>query len=144
MTANMTDLEKGLVSVEARSIASSQASIPVEVKANDSNKHTPLELFQVLVGLRTPKALTQDGLEAITGSKRRAKKARSDNAGLYRRAKAQERANRLAYMSTAFISNGLYMLQILLAATFTALSAYKDSNRVLVTVLGAMNTVVAG
>ncbi|KAK5154390.1 hypothetical protein LTS14_006525 [Recurvomyces mirabilis] len=38
----------------------------------------------------------------------------------------------------------LYMLQILLAATFTALSAYQDSSRVILTVLGALNTVLAG
>jgi len=36
------------------------------------------------------------------------------------------------------------MLQILLAATFTALSAYKDAHPVTLTILGAMNTVLVG
>lgn len=40
--------------------------------------------------------------------------------------------------------NLLYLVQILLAATFTALSAYEGAASVTLTVLGAINTVIAG
>jgi hypothetical protein len=38
----------------------------------------------------------------------------------------------------------LFLLQIMLAAAFTGLSAYKEANAVTLTILGAVNTVVAG
>lgn len=144
------DPEKGLISATTRSgIPSWASSAPdnAAAVASSTAQHTPLQLFQLLVGIDTPADLTQDGFNTVsntTGGKKRSKRTRTDNVGLYERAKQQERASRLAYISTSFISNTLYMLQILLAATFTALSAYKDSNRVTLTVLGAMNTVLAG
>jgi hypothetical protein len=145
--ASTSDPEKGLISAAARPVAPSSASSAPDHALNNETKpiKSSLELYQLLVGIHTPQCLTQQenvaaGSNAPTTSRRR----RSDNVGLYDRAKEQERASRLAFLSTSIISNTLYMLQILLAATFTALSAYKDSNRVTLTVLGAMNTVVAG
>jgi len=111
---------------------------------NESSKHTPLQLFQLLVGIYTPPSLTHDGNDLGKGTRSKSKHARSDNVGLYQCAKNQERASRLAYQSTSFISNTLFLLQIILAAAFTALSAYKGTDRVILTVLGAVNTVLAG
>ncbi|KAF7193211.1 hypothetical protein HII31_05437 [Pseudocercospora fuligena] len=118
--------------------------------ASSPHGHTPLQLFQILVGIHTPRSLTQDGcnVERIGTGMSTAQplyiRSHKGNIGLYKRAKDEERRSRIAYLLTSYISNFLFMLQILLAATFTALSAYKDSNAVTLTVLGALNTVVAG
>ncbi|OAP56933.1 hypothetical protein AYL99_09045 [Fonsecaea erecta] len=139
------DFEKGLVSTSAPSAVPSRASsAPDKAIVNEPSGHTPLELFQLLVGISTPPSLTRDGVDLGRAPEARSRRLRSDNIGLYQRAKDQERASRLAYLCTSVISNTLYMFQILLAATFTALSAYKNSHRVTLTVLGALNTVLAG
>lgn len=140
--ADHIDPEKGLISPVARSIISpATSSMPLNAKQSSSNQ-TSLELFQDLVGLRTPSSL--DHHDAKRTPSHPKKQLESKNIGLYQRCRNEERQSRLAYLSTSIISNTLYMLQILLAATFTALSAYKDSNPVTLTVLGAVNTVVAG
>lgn len=148
MATDNRDLEKGLVSSTARStIPSSSSSTPQNASVNKPSTHTPLQLFQLLVGIHTPQSLTQDDGKAggATGAtKADVERARTDNVGMYRRAKEQERASRLAYLSTSFISNTLFLLQILLAATFTALSAYKNTQAATLTALGAVNTVLAG
>lgn len=145
MATDTIDPEKGLVSVSGPSaIPSLASSAPGNAINNESSRYTPLQLFQLLVGIHTPVSLTQDAVELDKTSEAQSRRARSDNIGLYQRAKEQERASRIAYLCTSFISNTLYMLQILLAATFTAMSSYKDSNRVTLTVLGALNTVLAG
>ncbi|EME77547.1 uncharacterized protein MYCFIDRAFT_84385 [Pseudocercospora fijiensis CIRAD86] len=118
--------------------------------ASGPHIHTPLELFQILVGIHTPRSLTQDVCDTEANRARNSHaqplyvRSHRGNVGLYHRAKDEERRSRIAYILTSYISNFLFMLQILLAATFTALSAYKDSNAVTLTVLGALNTVVAG
>lgn len=140
LVTNTMDPEKGLITATARPAPSSPAS----EHGNVPNAHTPLELFQLLVGIHTPSNLTQDHVDIGRGSKAKAGKPRGDNVGLYERARQQERSSRLAYLSTSFISNTLYMLQILLAATFTAMSSYKRAHPVTLTVLGACNTVLAG
>ena len=145
MATDTVDPEKGLVSATARStIPSWASSAPDNAIINEPSRHTPLQLFQLLVGIYTPPSLTQDGIDLGRATKAKSRRARTDNIGLYQRAKEQERASRIAYQCTSFISNTLYMLQILLAATFTALSAYKNAHPVTLTVLGAMNTVLAG
>lgn len=102
--------------------------------AQDIVAYSPLELFQWLVGIHTPPCLKHSS--ESSGS--------SDNVGLYQRSKDQERRSRIAYLLTSYISNTLFLLQIMLAAAFTGLSAYKEANAVTLTVLGAINTVVAG
>lgn len=145
MAAHTIDPEKGLATASAPSaIPSWASSAPDNAITNESGRHTPLQLFQLLVGIHTPPSLTQDGGDPGRATGAKSGRPRSENVGLYQRAREQERASRLAYLSTSFISNTLYMLQILLAATFTALSAYKNSHPVTLTVLGAMNTVLAG
>jgi hypothetical protein len=116
----------------------------------------PLELFQWLVGIHTPPCLAHPSKSKETrGFFRRLFNAclpswlapaptSDDNVGLYQRTKDNERKSRIAYLLTSFISNTLFLLQIMLAAAFTGLSAYKEANAVTLTILGAFNTVVAG
>ena len=145
MATDNIDPEKGLISSTARStIPSYSSSTPDNAITNKPSGHTPLELFQLLVGTHTPPSLLRDGsdLSRATGAKRGLK--RTDNVGLYQRAKQQERASRISFVCTSIVSNTLYMLQILFAATFTALSAYKNVHPEVLTGLGAINTVLAG
>ncbi|KAF2421123.1 hypothetical protein EJ08DRAFT_738363 [Tothia fuscella] len=145
MANNTPDLEKGALSATSRPAINSWASSALNnTSNNESDGHTPLELFQLLVGIQTPPNLTEHGAKSDRSTQAKSRRIRTDNIGLYERAKDQERASRLAYLSTSFVSNTLYLLQILLAATFTALSAYKDSHPVTLTTLGAVNTVLAG
>jgi hypothetical protein len=154
MANDNIDPEKGLMTSTARSTIPSWASttpdqLPVDNTQSNSrsSRQSPLELFQLLIGIHTPQNLTADEPTSTTAAARtisKHRRARSENIGLYERAQQQERQSRMAYIATSFISNTLYMLQILLAATFTALSAYKDSSPVTLTVLGALNTVIAG
>lgn len=145
MATDSMDPEKGIVSATARSaIPSWTSSAPDNAMANEFSKHTPLQLFQLLVGIYTPPSLAQDGIEVGKPTESQSGRARAKNIGLYQRAKEQERSSRIAYLCTSFISNTLFMLQILLAATFTALSSYKSTHPVTLTVLGAVNTVFAG
>ena len=143
MSTDSVDPEKGLISAASRPANPSWAS-SAPGNANHSLAHTPLQLFQLLIGIHTPRSLTQDGEDIGDNTETKSLHGRSDNIGLYQRAKELERRNRIQYKCTSFISNALYMLQILLAATFTALSGYKNSSPVTLTVLGALNTVIAG
>ena len=139
------DLEKGIATATPRSHIPSWASSAQDNTGIEPSKNKPLELFQLLIGIHTPPSLNQDNARDLdSGTKKKSKRGRSDNVGLYHCAKQQERASRFAYQATSFISNTLFMVQIMLAATFTALSAYKDSHPVTLTVLGAANTVIAG
>jgi hypothetical protein len=140
MATSNIDPEKGFASSAAASATSPQSiSAPDDKLMNQhTSRESPLHTFRLLVGLSPPPAKSRRHLAGGHKPKR------WHNKGLYHRAKAQERASRRSFLATSFISNTLYLLQILLAATFTALSAYKDANRVGLTVLGAANTVVAG
>lgn len=65
------------------------------------------------------------------------------NGGYYRRAMdEQQSASYWYYVSTTFITL-IYVVQILTAATITGLASY-EGHRVVLTVLGAINTVLAG
>jgi hypothetical protein len=121
--------------------------------AQDAIAHNSLELFQWLVGIETPSFLMHSSeprkrsdlvclFQPLMHFFRSGKQ--SNNVGLYQRAKDQERRSRIAYLLTSYISNTLFLLQIMLAAAFTGLSAYKEANAVTLTILGAFNTVVAG
>ena len=140
MASSTIDPGKGLlVSTRASSVVPSPiSSDPDNRKHHDSTQQTALELFQLLIGIVTPQSLSRDYVSSGT------KSVPSTNIGLYHRAREQERSSRIQYICTSFISNTLYMLQILLAATFTGLSAFKDASPVTLTVLGAINTVLAG
>lgn len=62
---------------------------------------------------------------------------------LYHRAKSHWHHQNHIYLFTATLTNGLLLAQIVLSAALTGLGA-SDSSRVLITVFGALNTVIAG
>jgi hypothetical protein len=152
------DPEKDMATATAGSMRPSGASSTANNinGAPVSNQHTPLELFQLLIGITTPSYLdaSEDAdAETPLTMKARGKASlrtnsnpnrRYGNVGLYDRAKRRQRRCRRSYLLTSYIGNTLYMLQIILAAAFTALSAYKRTSPIVLTVLGAVNTVVAG
>jgi hypothetical protein len=117
----------------------------------DADSNTQLQLFRVLIGIDTPLNLTHNSdsgskeEETVSSSPHSVtSRVRGKNLGLYQRAKDQERRSRIAYFFTSYIGNTMFLVQIILAAAFTGLSAYKDAHAVTLTTLGALNTVVAG
>ncbi|KIW61423.1 hypothetical protein PV05_01544 [Exophiala xenobiotica] len=62
---------------------------------------------------------------------------------LYGRVTRQLRSQRWTYYTTASLSNILLLSQVMLGAALTALGA-SESSHILITVFGAMNTVIAG
>lgn len=137
MATDSIDVEKALVAENSRPTIPSWASSAPQT----GNHHTPLELFQLLAGIHTPSSLEQ---EPSPASESKSSRTRSDNIGLYQRSKDSEHRSRIQYITTSIISNTLLMVQILIAATFTGLSAYKKNYAIILTVLGAVNTVLAG
>jgi hypothetical protein len=163
MASDNMDSTKGLTSPTVRPTSSVLTNNTPEhpfLNTQDTAAQSPLELFQWLVGIHTPPCLKHSldsniQSDSISRYQRfvhklfflkhpSATKPQSDNVGLYQRSKDQERWSRIAYLWTSYISNTLFLLQIMLAAAFTGLSAYKEANAVTLTVLGAVNTVVAG
>lgn len=70
-------------------------------------------------------------------------KFKSHPESLYYRATQHRRMQSATYMLTATITNSLLLSQVVLGAALTGLGA-SDSSRVLITVFGALNTVIAG
>ncbi|TQV98395.1 hypothetical protein IF1G_02475 [Cordyceps javanica] len=62
---------------------------------------------------------------------------------LYVRAVARRKGQSLTYMFTATVINTLLLTQVVLGAALTGLGA-SNSSRILITVFGALNTVIAG
>ena len=62
---------------------------------------------------------------------------------LYKRASSQHTQQHITYMFTATLTNTLMMSQIVLGAALTGLGA-SNASPVLVTIFGAMNTIIAG
>ncbi|KAF2157142.1 hypothetical protein K461DRAFT_273278 [Myriangium duriaei CBS 260.36] len=62
---------------------------------------------------------------------------------LYQRAIRRRKTQSRTYMFTASLANSLLLSQVVLGATVTALGA-SDSSRILITLFGALNTVIAG
>ena len=163
MASDSLDAAKGATSSTVRptsSVLTNNALEHSSCNAQNTKAQSPLVLFQWLVGIHTPPCLmhlAESNDKVGTWHKiayaltppclmrhHLQMKMRGDNVGLYQRAKDNERRSRIAYLLTSTISNTLYLLQIMLAAAFTGLSAYKEANAVTLTILGAFNTVVAG
>lgn len=64
-------------------------------------------------------------------------------ATLYERAKHKRSRQQCTYAFTASLSNTLLLSQVILGAALTALGA-SESSHILITVFGALNTVIAG
>jgi hypothetical protein len=93
----------------------------------------PLVMFRLLVGISTAPML---GL--VSTSSRPA-----PNLGIYTRVVRQEQKARDSYKVFAFVINLCFGLQIIVAALLTALGA-ANASHVVITALGAINTVIAG
>jgi len=144
MAEDIITSEKDVVSRTARPASSVWIGNP-----QDTDGNIDLKLFRALVGIDAPSTHDSDRVSKRDGVASSPPlpatvRFRSDNIGLYRHAKNQERRSRIAYLLTSYISNTLFLLQIILAAAFTGLSAYKEASPVTLTTLGAFNTVVAG
>jgi hypothetical protein len=149
MAANVINrMRGGVTPTVARA---KQSNIKIR-ETPDADSNTQLQLFRVLIGIDTPLNLTHSGdilskEEATVSSlspSSTTSRVRGTNIGLYQRSKDQERRSRIAYLFTSYIGNTMFLVQIVLAAAFTGLSAYKDAHAVTLTTLGALNTVVAG
>jgi hypothetical protein len=157
MASDNIETTKGVTSSTVRptsSVLTNNAPEHGSYTALDNKANSPLELFQWLVGIHTPPCLVHPSKsKPPKGLFRRfahrlahpfKSNESNDNIGLYQRTKDNERRSRIAYLLTSTISNTLFLIQIMLAAAFTGLSAYKEANAVTLTILGAFNTVVAG
>lgn len=67
----------------------------------------------------------------------------ADNVGLYSRVVRAEQTAKDSYKVFSFIINACYFLQIIVAASLTALGAANANNKA-ITAFGAINTVIAG
>jgi hypothetical protein len=119
-----------------------------------------LRIFQELVGIRSSKQLVSKGSPFTSDDKDdgfvvrpRPPHRKSLNAlffkpsavndGYYTCAIQEEYKAFVGYQLSNFVINSVFIAQIFIAATITALSAYPD-HRVALTGLGAVNTVLAG
>lgn len=64
--------------------------------------------------------------------------------GYYRRAIDEQQSASYWFTISSILINLIYLVQILTAAAITGLASYQNANRTLLTVLGALNTVLAG
>ena len=100
----------------------------------DPTLHPPRLLrFQNLVGISVPHPI-RGGLPSRFGG---------PNLGLYARVCDKEAKTKFAYQLSAFLVNTCYLLQIIVGAALTALGA-ASGPAAAVTVLGALNTILAG
>ena len=95
-------------------------------------RNAQLTIFREIVGINPPPTID-------FGSAKRP----AVNKGLYRRTVQAESKIRLQYYACAAIFNTCFLLQIVVAAALTALGA-ANGPHLAVTVLGAVNTVIAG
>lgn len=114
-----------------------------------------LEVFQTLVGIHF---LQYGGGPQPPGRQRKpagvmkdiflpgkAAAARFRNRGLYDRTISQDMKNRVMYGISRYIISGLFLIQVIIAATLTALAAGENPAQTeALTALGAVNTVLAG
>ena len=137
-------------SIGSETIAGTQATDPL----------VNLRIFQELVGIRSSKQLVpkhspftaddkDDGFVERPRPPHRKSlnalffKPTSVNDGYYICAIKEEYKAFVGYQLSNFVINSVFIAQIFIAATITALSAY-PSHRVALTALGAVNTVLAG
>ena len=104
-------------------------------EADFSSDHpVPVKLikFRNLTGINTPKSLLDAGF---------ARPAR--NIGIYSRVISEEYRVRWQYWLMNTVIEGTFLSQVAIGAALTALGA-ADSSHIAITVLGSMNTVIAG
>ncbi|KAL8948623.1 MAG: hypothetical protein Q9222_005201 [Ikaeria aurantiellina] len=97
-----------------------------------------LQKLRTVIGISTPESLAPSTKSTNPFSRRPA-----PNLGIYARIAIEERNARLQFYATASLINACYFGQIIVAAALTALGA-SSSSHIVITVLGALNTVIAG
>ncbi|PMD37672.1 hypothetical protein L207DRAFT_432216, partial [Hyaloscypha variabilis F] len=106
----------------------------LELDPNDK-----LALFRHLVGITSDKSMGDGRREYFSSDGRRP----GANPGIYARVVRNEQNAKVGYKYFSWLVNGCLGLQIIVAATLTALGA-AGGGRASVTVFGAVNTVFAG
>ncbi|KAL8941085.1 MAG: hypothetical protein Q9216_002456 [Gyalolechia sp. 2 TL-2023] len=94
--------------------------------------------LRTVIGISTP-----ENLAITTSSGGPFNKRPGPNLGIYARIIAEEKVARFQFYFAASVINVCYLGQIVVAAALTALGA-SSSNHIVITVLGALNTVIAG
>lgn len=105
---------------------------------HDPNAIPPKLLkLRTVIGISTPETL------AISTSSNPFSKRPGANLGIYARIIAEEKQARFQFYFAASVINMCYFGQIVVAAALTALGA-SSASHIVITVLGALNTVIAG
>ncbi|KAL8703523.1 MAG: hypothetical protein Q9225_008115, partial [Loekoesia sp. 1 TL-2023] len=125
---------------------------PQSTSRNRQSQHRPLSKIthdpdaippkllklRTVIGIHTPESLCASSSKTPFSSKRP-----GPNLGIYARIIAEEKTARFQFYFAASIINTCYFGQIVVAAALTALGA-SSANHIVITVLGALNTVIAG
>ena len=162
------DIEKGLLSHQDETSQGSAAPTgntrtSSTLKGDDISVGNYLEIYQKLVGIKTadgitkqnnnvpkPPQKTKTNVERSSYNGRPARsiwsliyKPYTYNDGYYQRAVDEQLKASVLYNIFNIFFTFVYLLQICIAAIITALSAYQG-HRITLTILGAVNTVLAG
>lgn len=109
---------------------------PVGLPVRDADDESLL-IFRRAVGINSDRATTFTDSETLEKGRRQA-------IGIYRSVIQHQRSKRTMHHTLGFILYASHFLQIVLAATLTALGPNAKNYEIEITVLGAVNTVIAG
>ncbi len=169
MTATTShDLEKGLLghqdeASQGSAVATGNTQPSSTLKGDDISTANYLDIYQKLVGIKTcdeitkqsndvpkPPQRTKTNIERSSNNGRPPRsiwsliyKPYTYNDGYYQRAVDEQLKASVLYNIFDIFFTVIYLLQICVAAIITALSAY-TGHRITLTILGAVNTVLAG
>lgn len=111
---------------------------PAGLRMRDNNDDSQvLLIFRRAVGINSDKASTFTDSETLEKGRRRA-------VGVYKHVIEQQRRKRLVHHTLGIVLYISHFMQIIVAAVLTALGPNAKNYEVPITVLGAVNTVVAG
>jgi hypothetical protein len=111
---------------------------PAGLRMRDNNDDSQvLLIFRRAVGINSDKASTFTDSETLEKGRRRA-------VGVYKHVIEQQRRKRRVHHALGIVLYLSHFLQIILAAVLTALGPNAKNYEVPITILGAINTVVAG
>jgi hypothetical protein len=111
---------------------------PAGLRMRDNNDDSQvLLIFRRAVGINSDRASTFTDSETLEKGRRRA-------VGVYKHVIEQQRRKKLVHHTLGIVLYISHFLQIILAAVLTALGPNAKNYEVPITVLGAVNTVVAG
>lgn len=109
---------------------------PIGLPVRDADDENLL-IFRRAVGINSDRATTFTDSETL-------EKGRKKAVGVYRSVIQHQRSKRVTHHALGFVLYASHFLQIVLAATLTALGPNAKNYEIEITVLGAVNTVTAG